>query len=305
MLMKQTTDTILMIRPASFGYNPETASSNAFQKKVDDDTLDQANKAISELNDFSEKLVSAGVNVVIVDDTPLPRKPDAVFPNNWFSTFADGGARKLFIYPMMSDLRKNEARSDIVSMLERKFGYETADLRNHSGILEGTGSIVFDHIQKRAYAAVSPRTDEALVNELCGMMSYIPVTFHAADSNGVAVYHTNVILTIGETFAVVCDEMIRNADQRSMITNMLAEGGRELIRITEQQVRSYAGNMIQLRNSSGERILVMSSTAFANLTNEQKSILQKHNSMILTADINTIETTGGGSARCMIAELFH
>lgn len=306
-VLKQTTGTILMVRPASFGYNPETAGSNAFQKNISAADIGSASKlAIEEFDRFAGDLRTAGIEVVIVEDTKDPPKPDAVFPNNWFSThILEEGRGLILIYPMMSLLRKGEVRYDVINMLAEKYSYGIEDLSKSAGVLEGTGSIVFDHVNKRAFAALSPRTQRALLNDVCGMLGYEPVLFTAVDKKLQEVYHTNVVLTIGETFAVVCTELINDGRERARVVELLSAGGREVIGISEEQVNCFAGNMLQLNDKEGVKVLVMSEKAFRCLDKMQKQRLAEHNPKIVRAHISTIETIGGGSARCMIAEIFH
>jgi hypothetical protein len=296
-----------MIRPAAFGFNQETAVSNAFQTNISPkDSTEVSRIAQDEFDAFADELRKAGINVTVVQDTPDPPKPDAVFPNNWFSTHVlNNGEKILLLYPMLSELRKLEIRKDVVDSLCGKFGYSRSDLTSDRRILEGTGSVVFDHILKRAYAALSPRTDETLLREVCSKLGYEPIVFIATDINGRQVYHTNVVLTIGETFAVICSDMIRDEEQRQSVISRLSESGREVIFISEEQVNCFAGNMIQLRSKNNDKVLVMSDKAYGCLEKEQLEKLLKHNSRIVSAKIKTIETIGGGSARCMIAEIFH
>jgi hypothetical protein len=300
-----------MIRPASFGFNEETAGSNAFQKNLPQSSSEVSGKAVKEFDGFVKNLRAAGVNVIVIEDTKNPPKPDAVFPNNWFSTHILGNNERLIVtYPMQSHLRRQEVREDVINDLNNEYGYSHIRLEQSSStedetFLEGTGSIVFDHDLKRAYAALSPRTDSELLGSLCGRIGYEPIVFSATDKTGRQVYHTNVILTIGKSFAVICTDMIRDENEKVNVIKKLSEGGREIIFIDEKQVNNFAGNMIQLSSKDGKKVLVMSKTAFESLEKDQKEKLQKHNDNIVTANISTIETIGGGSARCMIAEIFH
>ena len=310
-VLSQNTDTILMIRPASFGFNEETAGSNAFQMNLPETSVEVSKKAKEEFDGFVKDLREAGINVIVIEDTKIPPKPDAVFPNNWFSTHVlNNNERLLVTYPMQSKLRRLEMREDIINELLEKYGYseirlEQSGLKEQAVYLEGTGSIVFDHNLRRAYAALSPRTDAGLLERICSRIGYEPITFSATDNAGRLVYHTNVILTIADTFAVVCSDMIRDDAERKNICSKLSDGGKELIYINEKQVNDFAGNMIQLKNKDGQKILVMSKRSYNCLETEKIKMLEKHNSRIVTANIGTIETIGGGSARCMIAEIFH
>ena len=300
-----------MIRPASFGYNEETAGSNAFQKNLPQSSAEVSGKAVEEFDGFVKDLRAAGINVIVIEDTKDPPKPDAVFPNNWFSThILDNGNRLIVSYPMQSHLRRKEVREDVIYDMIKEYGYSHIRLEQNDGteeetFLEGTGSIVFDHILKRAYSALSPRTDRELLGRLCGRIGYEPIVFSATDMTGRQVYHTNVILTIGESFAVICADMIRDENEKVGVIKKLSEGGRQIVLISEKQVNKFAGNMIQLSNKDGNKVLVMSNTAYESLEEDQREKLQRHNNNIVTANINTIETIGGGSARCMIAEIFH
>ena len=300
-----------MIRPASFGFNEETAGSNAFQKNLPQSSAEVSGKAIEEFDGFVKALQAAGINVIVIEDTKDPPKPDAVFPNNWFSThILDNNEKLIVTYPMQSHLRRQEVREDVINDLIKEYGYSHIRLDQNDGtedetFLEGTGSIVFDHILKKAYAALSPRTDNELLGSLCRRIGYEQIVFSATDRTGQQVYHTNVILTIGESFAVICTDMIRDENEKVNVITKIGEGGREIISISEKQVNNFAGNMIQLNSKEGKKVLVMSKTALESLEEDQKEKLQKHNHNIVTANIKTIETIGGGSARCMIAEIFH
>lgn len=296
----QTTNNIFLVRPANFRFNEETQASNVFQKKSDDDPATVKQKASAEFDAFAEALKSRGVNVFVFDDTTEPAKTDAVFPNNWISLHADG---TVVLYPMLSANRRLERRSDIIESLEEKFEITNIiDLTAHESgdrFLEGTGSIVFDHENKIAYASLSPRTDRGLFVQLCEELKYSPVTFTARGQDGSVIYHTNVMMCVGERFAVVCLESITDAYERSIISDKLLSTGHEITDITFDQMSSFAGNMLALDND----LLVMSQSAFASLTGKQKLTLEKYCELLPLA-IPTIETVGGGSARCMIAEIF-
>ncbi len=289
----QTTNRVLMIRPASFGFNPETAASNTFQKNVE--LPDAAPCARAESDRYVQALRQAGVAVEVVEDSAHPVKPDAVFPNNWVS-FHEGG--KAVLFPMASPLRRNEVRTEILADL----GYEVAlDLRADSddAYLEGTGSLVLDRMSKLAYACRSHRTDERLVRTFCEFMGYEPVLFDAVE-RGVSIYHTNVIMAVGAHIAVVCFEACQPA---SLVRNKLETSGMKVLEITREQMGSFAGNMLQLRAQNGASIWTMSDQAWAALNADQRSLLAAEGPVV-TSNIETIETLGGGSARCMIAELF-
>ena len=296
----QTTNNILLIRPANFGFNEETRASNVFQKELNEDAETVRQKASLEFETFASQLKSHGVDVFVFDDTPSPVKTDAVFPNNWISFHADG---TVVLYPMLSANRRLERRADIIESLKDKFEitniidlsiYESENL-----FLEGTGSIVFDHANKIAYAALSPRTDKELFLDLCEKLNYKPVIFTAHDRSGSEIYHTNVMMCIGEEFAVICLESITDKSERANVFSKLATTGHEVVDITFDQMNSFAGNMLLVRND----LLVMSQSAHRSLTKTQKLALEKYCELLPFA-IPTIETVGGGSARCMIAEIF-
>jgi hypothetical protein len=293
-----------MIRPANFGFNPETAASNAFQKPIEKDAQTISQTAIREFDAAVENLRASGVSVIVCNDSLSSVKTDAVFPNNWISFHADG---TLVLYPMLSANRRLERRADIIDSLKHKFKItDIIDLTNHereNRFLEGTGSVVFDHANKLAYAALSPRTDLSVLLTLCKHLAYEPVVFRACDENGVEIYHTNVMMCVGEQFAVVCLESITNGDERAGVIDQLRSSGHEIVDITFAQMNAFAGNMLELRSNDGQNLLVLSQTAFESLTATQKNELTKYCEFV-PVDIPTIETVGGGSARCMIAEIF-
>lgn len=296
----QTTNFILLVRPANFGFNEETRSSNAFQRKLLEDAGTVKQKAVAEFDGFALALRSHGVNVFVFDDPISPAKTDAVFPNNWVSFHSDG---TVVLYPMLSPNRRHERRADIIESLREHFEITNViDLSTYEGdgcFLEGTGSIVFDHANKIAYASLSPRTDRGLFIQLCEELKYSPITFTARDQDGSAIYHTNVMMCVGERFAVVCLESITDAYERSIISAKLGATGHEIIDIDFDQMNNFAGNLLAL----GDGLLVMSQSAFGSLTAKQKLTLEKYSELLPLA-IPTIETVGGGSARCMIAEIF-
>jgi hypothetical protein len=291
--------TVLMCRSASFGFNNQTGQSNAFQQDI---SIQNSNeKARQEFDDFVFLLRNNHIDVEVVEDTIHPIKPDAIFPNNWFSTHADS---RIFIYPMLTENRKAEVRADIIAHLQNKYAYkEVVDLRNFNDgnlILEGTGSIVFDHHKKKVFAALSPRTNIELVKHISVLLGYKVITFQTHDKNGDAIYHTNVIMCVGEEFCVACIDGIVEKD---LFLEEIKDSGLELISISLNEMESFAGNMLMLRNKSGENILVMSDTAFRSLPKNKLEQLSKY-ARILHPSIPTIETLGGGSVRCMMAELF-
>ena len=306
MIRHQTTAHILMVRPAHFAFNEETAANNAFQSRDGKLTAEEMrSKAIQEFDEFVAKLREAGVHVLVADDSEAPVKPDAVFPNNWVTFHQEG---TLVTYPMFAPTRRLERRNAVIDkVLQEGFlAYKRLHFEDNEGkerFLEGTGSIIFDHRHRLAYACLSPRTDAELLDELCHALGYHAVVFHSTDADGKAVYHTNVMMALGETFVVICLDSVRDPAERSMLVTHFRDTGKEIVAISLAQMNAFAGNMLQVRNTDDETILVMSATAYHALTPEQIAVLNKH-TRLLYADINTIETYGGGSARCMMAEVF-
>lgn len=301
----QYTSCLMMVRPGSFQFNEETAVSNAFQKALYGFTEDEIQqKAIAEFDQYVSKLREHGIEVIVIQDTPEPEKPDAIFPNNWISMQEDG---TVYLYPMNTPNRRLERREEIIEALEVHFDIrhiiDLSDSENDAKFLEGTGSIIFDHINKIAYACISPRTDKQLFEAHCDQLGYEPVSFYSHDKNGSEVYHTNVMLTIGDKFAVICLESIRDIEERNHIQEKLESTGHEIIDITFEQMNQFAGNMLQVKNKHGKTFLVMSATAKNSLSEFQLNQIHKYNT-ILDVTIPTIETIGGGSARCMLAEIF-
>lgn len=295
-----------MVRPANFAFNEETAANNAFQSRDDNmNAVEMRQQAMREFDEFVQKLRDAGVNVIVAEDTHEPARPDAVFPNNWVTFHQEGW---VVTYPMFAPTRRLERRDDVIRMvLERGFRatdrIHLEDSEAEQVFLEGTGSIIFDHPHRLAYACLSPRTDAALLGELCRKIGYREVVFHAVDAGGQDIYHTNVMMALGETFVVICLDSVRDAAERSMLENKFAETGKEIIDISLEQMGAFAGNMLQVRNAAGDTILVMSETAYRSLTPAQVRALEAH-TRLLYSPIQTIETYGGGSARCMMAEVF-
>lgn len=302
----QTTSHILMVRPAHFAFNEETAASNAFQSR--DQRLTPAQmeqQALEEFDGFVEQLRAAEVQVIVANDSVKPVKPDAVFPNNWVTFHQEGF---VVTYPMFAPTRRRERRRQIITQVlhegfqsDRRLNFEFNEKRDR--YLEGTGSIIFDHIHRLAYACLSPRTDEQLLDDLCQEIGYQKVVFHAIDAKGQDVYHTNVMMTLGETFVVICLDTVRDAAERQMLEQKFKATDKEIVAITLDQMNNFAGNMLQVRNHAGQTLLVMSSTAYHALTLEQISALERH-TQLLHSPIPTIERYGGGSVRCMMAEVF-
>ena len=301
----QTTDTVLMIEPAAFGFNAETAQNNYFQ--VNSENAETQNRALQEFNNFVEKLRSKGINVITMKDTLEPHTPDSIFPNNWISMHSDG---TVVLYPMCAVNRRWERRNDILEILKRNFSVkEIIDFsapENDGKFLEGTGSMIFDHDNKLAYGSVSLRLDEQLFREFCEKFGFTPVVFHSyqtANNERLPIYHTNVMMCVADQFVVICLDCIDDETERVNVVNAIVNSGKEIIEISESQMQRFAGNMLQLQNPEGKKFLVMSLSAYQSLTPEQISNIEKY-SEIIYSDLETIETNGGGSARCMLAEVF-
>jgi hypothetical protein len=307
--MKQTTNSILMIRPVAFRMNEQTAVNNYYQKVLDGLLPATVNaKAQQEFDTFVEKLRAVGVDVTVVDDTLNPDTPDSIFPNNWISFHENGDVA---LYPMFAENRREERREEILDMLEDK-GFVINNIVDYTSaeedgfFLEGTGSLLLDRVNSKAYCALSPRADEELFIEFCEDFDYAPVLFEAyqtVDGERKLIYHTNVMMCLGETFAVICSDCIDDKKERKMVLDNLKENGKEIILITEAQVNNFAGNMLEVRGTNDKRYLVMSTSAYQSLTPKQIAQLEKH-AEILSSSLDTIEACGGGSARCMMAEIF-
>lgn len=300
---RQTADSLLMIRPANCGYNTQTAASNRFQKQIEKLSAEEIQaRAAAEFDNLVEILRRRDINVFVAEDTPEPAKPDAVFPNNWISFHQDG---TVYLYPLLSEKRNAERRTDIIETLKRDFQIKkTVDLSSgENRILEGTGSMVFDHPNRIVYACLSPRTDQSLLEKYAALIGYETVSFIAADENGAEIYHTNVVMCVGEKFAVVCLETIKNPAQKNRVAASLARTNHEIIEISLAQMNRFAGNMLEVRNKGDEKFLLMSASAHESLTEKQIAVIEKH-ARILSANIETIEAVGGGSVRCMVAEIF-
>ncbi len=303
----QTTNTILMVRPAAFGSNPTTLASNAFQSQAVGDPDQICVDATREFDALVAAIRAAGVRVALIDDTPFPTKPDAVYPNNWFTTHPDGRA---ILYPMLAVSRRLERRPDALQAASSSTGLDlrlidstlVREFEGKDRFLEGTGSMVFDRANQIAYACRSPRTDEGVFHRLCSMIEYEPVLFDATDAKGRPYYHANVMLSVGADFAVVCLESI-DAAQRDNLRTRLESTGHEIIDITRDQAAGFAANVIELRSTSGARVLALSDAALTALGTSAQT-LERKGLALAHAPIPTIERFGGGSVRCMIAEFF-
>lgn len=306
--MKQITNTIMMIKPVGFRFNEQTAVNNYYQQVLDNLSPEQTqNNALTEFNAFVEKLRAVGVNVIVVEDTKNPDTPDSIFPNNWVSFHADG---MIGLYPMCAENRRDERREDIFDALVDEHGFaiegikDFTEFEDHDKFLEGTGSMVLDRENKICYAAISIRTDEIAVMQFCEEFGYRPVCFTANQDVGgerMAIYHTNVMMCVADKFAVICLDTIDNEAEREHVIETLQETNKEIIEISEEQKHRFAGNMLQVMGD--KPYLVMSNSAYSSLTEDQKNAIEKH-CPILYSSLDTIEACGGGSARCMMAEVF-
>lgn len=299
-------DTVLMIRPAAFGYDEGTARTNRFQKAPSSDGERVHKEALAEFEAVKERLELLGVQVMVFEDTPDPPKPSAIFPNNWISFHEDGS---VVLYPMLTESRKKERRSEIPERIEAESRFrvrrsiELSAYEQEGKALEGTGSIVFDREMRIAYACRSPRTDIPLFEQLCERLGYQPVSFKAFDEQGAAIYHTNVMLALGAGFAILCEEVIEDPMERSMVKLQLQESGRKLIIIDRDQLRAFAGNAYQLCSSEGDHHFLLSKRACDSLNEEQLQRIESH-SAIECLPVGHIEEAGGGSIRCMMAGIF-
>ena len=300
----QITDTILMIRPAAFGFNPETAVNNFFQSPLNGNSEELHKSALSEFDNMVELLKENDIEVLVVEDTEAPSKPDAVFPNNWLCTSPEG---TVSVFPMFAPSRRREKRDDILSMLDEKFKVKSLQdwtrFESEGKFLEGSGSMVMDHNDKVIYACYSPRTDLSVLEKYANANGYRAIVFLATDRNGNPVYHTNVVLTIGENFAVFCQEAIDEEWEQIAVCQLLEATGHEIITISREQMHAFAGNMLQLINKKGKKYLALSQTAFDTLDTGQKERLSFY-STLLPVSVPTIEKVEGGSVRCMMTEVF-
>ncbi len=307
-MYSQITDTILMIQPVAFGYNDETAVNNHFMQKDDLPAADIQAAALSEFQNMVKMLRSKGINVIVEPDTPVPHTPDSIFPNNWLSFQKDN---RVAMYPMFAPSRRAERRIDIV---ERVIGHgfnisqmvDYSVYENENRFLEGTGSMILDRTNRVAYAALSPRTDAELFQWFCNDFGYKPITFNATNNvegNRIAIYHTNVMLSVAEDFVVICMESIENETEREMLVEQFRATNKEIIEINLAQMEHFAGNLLQVKNADGKRFLVISQSGYNSLSESKRTKLSSFNELIVIP-IPTIEKYGGGSVRCMMAEIY-
>lgn len=297
----QTTSHLLMIRPVNFGFNAETAVNNAFQIEVKDDLVQE--KALMEFDGFVKTLRDNEVDVTVIRDTPEPYTPDSIFPNNWVSFHRDG---TICLYPMYAVNRRLERKPEVLQEVSKKFKIKkTVDLspwENQGHFLEGTGSMVLDRDNKIAYACLSPRTESMVLQDFSEKMNYVPETFSAVDRKGRPIYHTNVMMCVADSYIVICLDSLPHKEEKEHILATIGKSGKECIDITQEQMNQFAGNMLQVHNAKNEKLLVMSTQAYESLTPAQIKRLTAFN-RIIHSPLTTIETNGGGSARCMMAEI--
>jgi hypothetical protein len=297
----QITSHLLMIRPVNFTFNAETAVNNAFQAASENGNVQQ--QALQEFDELVNVLKNNGVDVIVIDDTPEPFTPDSIFPNNWISFHHNG---TVCLYPMFAENRRLERDPKIIKTLTQKFKiHKSIDFsfyENEKHFLEGTGSMVLDRDDRIAYACLSPRTDEKVLKDFGKTMGYKCVSFNAVDGNNDAIYHTNVMMCVGEKYVVINLNSIHSKQEREKVTETIKDSRKDMITISDDQMQHFAGNMLQIKNISGEKLLVMSTQAYESLEPDQIKKLSRYNK-IIHSKLNTIESNGGGSARCMIAEI--
>ncbi len=298
------TDSVLMIKPKNFGFNTQTAKNNSFQNKDIGLSAKQiSSKALKEFNSVVSELKRHDIEVHVIDDTSSPIKTDAIFPNNWFSTHQ---GKYIVTYPLWSKSRRKERRKDIIERLINEFGfskrYAFEYLEDEDQFLEGTGSMVLDRENKIAYASLSSRTDIRVLEKFAVVMEYRKIIFHATDS-GVPIYHTNVLMSVCDNYAIICLETIEDEIERKNLSDSILRSGKEIINITKKQMHLFAANCLQLKSKLGQSYLVLSQSAYDSLSAKQLDQIKSHNN-IIRVSIPTIQSIGGGGVRCMIVELF-
>lgn len=301
--MKQHTRHIAMVRPMAFGYNEQTAANNYFQKK-ESTVFNVHELALKEFDTMVALLKSNGIDVLVLQDSVSPPKPDAIFPNNWFC--CNNGLIQLF--PMYAPNRRLEKHKQIIEAIQSKTGVlilkDWSAYEEKNMFLEGTGSMVIDYVFNIAYACISARTNKELFEQFCKENNYLPISFEAADAGGNEIYHTNVMMALGEKIAVVCLAAVKNEIEKTKLLHELQTTGHQIVDISFEQMNHFAGNMLELINNKNERLMVMSKQAYSALTPQQIATIEQYN-RIITPDIGSIENIGGGSVRCMMAELFY
>lgn len=304
MKFSQASSAVLMVRPKSFGFNPQTANTNAFQQNTGADFKMVSQQALHEFNSMVDLLRSNDIEVIVVEDQAQPIKPDAIFPNNWVSFHHDG---TVVLYPMLAENRRVERNNPVLTAVKHYLISQTIDLtfyEQENKFLEGTGSVVFDYVNKIAYASRSPRTHEIVLQDLTEKLGFKPVVFDAVDEEGKAIYHTNVLMCIGTGFAVVCLDAIQREDDQEKILESFSNTGHKVIAISFEQMKLFAGNMLEVKSKSGESFVLLSQKTFHSLLPGQLDALSQFVEPI-PINIPTIETYGGGSVRCMVAGVFN
>jgi hypothetical protein len=293
-----------MVRPAAFGFNTETARNNYFQSNPGISREELQQTALAEFDNMVQTLRNHSIHVIVIEDTKEPAKPDAVFPNNWLSTTPEG---LVIVFPMYASNRRAEKRDDILEQLAKEFVVKDvqdwSEYEVEGRFLEGTGSMVIDHDEKMIFACISERTSMPLLEKFASTNHYQAIVFLATDKNGNPVYHTNVVMAMGEGFCVLCEEAIEEEWELIAVRQLLESTGHSIIPITREQMYAFAGNMLEVKNSNGENILVLSQAAFNSLRKEQKNLLEAY-AKLLPVAVPTIEAVEGGSVRCMMAEIF-
>lgn len=306
-MTEQVTNTIAMVRPVAIRNNEQTAVNNYYQQ-TEIILKDALNKALQEFDLFVNKLKENGIYVIVIQDTKEEDTPDAHFPNNWISFHENG---TVALYPMFAENRRKERREDALEIIETK-GFQIKNIMDYTSaekenvFLEGTGSMILDRVNRKAYCALSQRANEELFIEFCEDFEYTPVIFTAnqtLQNKRLPIYHTNVMMCVASSYAIICLKSIDDKKEQKNVIKHLKQDGKEIIDITEEQVKHFAGNMLQVKNKKEELFLVMSSSAYKALTISQIKAIKKHNK-IIHSPLATIETLGGGSARCMMAEIF-
>ncbi len=301
-MANQTTSKVLMIRPVHFGFNAETATTNTFQRDEQDNNVQEM--ALAEFDNLVQLLRSLGIEVTVFEDTPDPHTPDSIFPNNWISFHEEGN---IILYPMFAPNRRKERKPPLLKKITQQ--YATLKIVDFTGFekenrfLEGTGSMVLDRVNQIAYACLSPRTHLDLLKSFCAKMRFRPISFHAFNKDGVPVYHTNVMMSVANQYVVLCAESIPDESERENVLSVIQSTHKQIILLSINQMNHFAGNMLQLTNENNEDFLIMSSQAYRSLSTEQISEIQQYNPIYHTS-LDIIEKNGGGSARCMIAEVF-
>lgn len=300
---KQLTSNIMMIRPHNFGFNEQTAETNKFQKKTNSLV---SSHALNEFNNAVKTLRTNNINILIFDDLIDVDTPDSVFPNNWISFHSDG---TVIVYPMLAMNRRKERRPDVIQSLSTIYGFycsKVIDLtlyENKNKFLEGTGSLVLDRTNKLAYACLSERTNEEVINKFCKELGYTAIKFHAYDSTGFPIYHTNVMMALGEKFVMICLDSIKDKNEKEWVITSIKKSGKDIIPLSNDQILNFAGNALEVLDKDGNKKLILSKKAFNSLLKEQKDEIEKY-CEIIKIDVSTIEECGGGSIRCMLAEIF-